>query len=298
VADQLLDIAKNYEDSSLKQEDIFNIRADAADVMTRCGSQDQKQIAKELIEEIARQEEGNNMIGGNSYLNSQNIHNTKISESIEKNIIKLWEEYGSNAREFGEVYNDIKTTISNVITDEIQIKCAFKSLSRIAIDTATFTNYELTSAKIFGLMWDKIQSMGETEPGKAIVIQNRLIEELIEMADTCSRGHIGRLMNVFSGFNMGLDISISFLDQLKANISGRLQAQIKNISDDELKDRVILGMMPDAEKEDRNTYLEVVTGGLNTIKDDLFNEFVGDGYITEQEFNTIFSETTIKILEN
>ena len=47
-----------------------------------------------------------------------------------------------------------------------------------------------------------------------------MIEELIDMADTCSSGHISRIINVLSGFDingMTIGINIGWKKQIQSN---------------------------------------------------------------------------------
>ena len=59
-------------------------------------------------------------------------------------------------------------------------------------------------------------------------MKDRLLEELVDMSGTCSSGFASRLVNVISGFG-DFNIRISWKDQIIANLTGRLNAKIKNI---------------------------------------------------------------------
>ena len=58
----------------------------------------------------------------------------------------------------------------------------------------------------------------------------RLEEECIEMAETCSRGHLIRLMNVFSGFE-DTTITIDPLIELKSLVHKRVQVYMETLKD-------------------------------------------------------------------
>ena len=61
-------------------------------------------------------------------------------------------------------------------------------------------------------------------------MQKRLLQELEDMAGTCSSGFISRLVNTISGFGE-LSISISFEDQIVSNFSARLNSYAQKICD-------------------------------------------------------------------
>jgi hypothetical protein len=63
-------------------------------------------------------------------------------------------------------------------------------------------------------------------------MKKRLLEELEEMSGTCSSGFASRLINVISGFGE-FSIRISWGDQIKANLFGRLNAAARRITDQE-----------------------------------------------------------------
>ena len=59
------------------------------------------------------------------------------------------------------------------------------------------------------------------------MLEDRLLQELMEMSETCSSGHAGRFVNVFAGVDA--DINISYEDQITANLAGRIKARILEV---------------------------------------------------------------------
>ena len=117
-----------------------------------------------------------------------------------------------------------------------------------------------------------------------------MVEELVDMADTCSSGHSGRFINVLSIYDD--TIRISWDDQIKSNIVGRLNAKIRDIKDEELQAQVSLGMLEDADEDDKKAYTQFIEKTLKDIKEELHGEFVGEGYVKEKEFLIAFAEGT------
>lgn len=298
VGDELLDIAKNYIDETKPIMEIYNIRADAADTISRLGALDQIEAAREIIRELGEiysEEDGAPSLlaikGSRTYVSdAQNIHNAEINKSVNKFILSLVEEYkGENIKKFNDIQEEVKKLIdSKTSNDPVKKMKAFGSLSRISIDTATFTEKYVTSSEVFSYLWRKINAIEEPKKSE---LQTRFVEELIDMNATCSTGHAGRLINIFSGFDCGMDILISFKEQLKANIAARLQSLIKILDDCDIKEKIILGMMEGADPEDRKIFIQFISNNSPSVRDELFKEFVDAGYMAGKEFDDIFIET-------
>jgi len=308
IGHKLLNLAENFQDPELALEENNNIQADAADVVIRLGTKIQKQQAKNMIEKLGYfevQSTGKKVSllthrGLRSYIaDSQNVHNKKINKLVNQFISRLVEEnQGKEIESYVDVSGYIKDIIYELENKSDRLK-ALKSLGRISIDTATFTNYDVNSADVMVYIWRKIQELRKKFPPEIIhEINNRLAEELIDMANTCATGHAARLINIFSGFNCGMDIQISFDDQLVANIGAIMQTKIKAINDDTLRDQIICGMMENSEPDDQRKCLEFISTEAPLIKESLHEEFVIPGYLSEEKYNKIFDKTVNRWLSS
>jgi len=70
-------------------------------------------------------------------------------------------------------------------------------------------------------------------------LMKRLCEELCDMADTCTTGHIGRLVNIFSGYD--LSVSIPVEDEIKSCVYARLTKIIGDKPED-IRDLILDSM--------------------------------------------------------
>lgn len=253
----------------------YNIRADVADVISRLGQPVNIRIrGQHLI----------NILGEKNqyYEDKQNIHNSSINSSAQRYIRSIVK-HDPRPTSYTDIHSAISECIyKNNIPAENRIKI-FKSLDRINIDTATFTDYRITCADFLGYIWNRIQKHDYKNE-----LENRLIEELIDMADTCSTGHINRLVNVFSGFDENV-ITISWKDQIKANKNLLIERYIKDMKDDELKEDIIIGMSLDSEQQYKDKYNRFISN-LN-IEEQLYKEFVSPGYVSEKEFKLYYNES-------
>lgn len=287
VVAELLSIANN-------QENEENIRADAADVILRLGGAEESKTARDIIIKL-----GYSGLGKSSdtqpsdriktiYNNSQNMHNEKIEESVSKYIEKLIEGYATTKR---PTFERVLTGVIQLVKDrgytQKQKHSVKAALNRISIDTATFTSLKVTLCDILSCVWMKIAEFDKDEDMKKL-LEDRLLEELSEMGPTCSSGHSGRFVNVLSAVDDTL--RISFEDQIIANVAGRINAKIKAIPDEDMKMSIHAGMFPQADDEDAKIYKDFMKNTITDLEKELRKEFVGDGYVKEEEFRFYFDK--------
>lgn len=273
VEDAILNIALNAVGKD--DDDTHKIRADAADILLRLASNAElKAKAGEIIEKLGG--------GDDLYSNQENIHNTQIQESTNKYIEKLVVNL-SNIPTFDVIHNAITQLINELDLSFAQQIHALKSLNRISIDTAKFTKFHLNMAQIMCYVWKKIDTF-EASIQKELKI--RLIEEFIDMTDTCSTGHNSRLVNIFCGYDEDV-IQISIEDQLKSNIQARFMKLLENDSDVE---ELVMGIDETASKEDREIFVKFAKSKQEGLKQELYNEFVGGGFMNKNSFLNIFEK--------
>ena len=199
IEDILLSIARNDPE--------YNTRADACDILLNTS---QREAAGIILKELSRERGKFNTI----YNNRQNVHSSSLEKSIQKIVEQL-----SNVN------------LSSVTTEEIEEillrhaeekdKESIKtSIFRIIIDNGIYNGNSLVS--ILNRIWTVINSKKERD-----TLINRLIEELVDMSNTCSSGHLSRLVNTLSGF--GYELNIGFEDQIRSNLFARFEKYIKQI---------------------------------------------------------------------
>jgi hypothetical protein len=180
-------------------KETLNTRADAADTLHHYSTGQIQQQAIELLTEL----------GGKCrtlYESKQNVHAVEISGALKV----LVYEPTIRIDEIIKYFHQLEDQAVNA------------SLGRIFIDVATYGNQEkYTALQILERLWTYIQ----VSPHKQ-ELERRMIEELQEMADTCSSGHAIRLLNVMSGYiSDGLSICVE--DQIIANFKGRINARLR-----------------------------------------------------------------------
>lgn len=266
-----------------------NTRADAADVIFRLGTPEQKKIAREIITNL-----GFSTIEGKGmgslmdrtktiYSDSQNIH--QFQDQIDAFAEKIVNETNIIPRSFPEVHNEVSECVRKVVSNNEDRFKAFKALNRISIDTARFTSRKVTLAEIFVHVWIRILRY---EPEKQEELKKRMVEELIDMNETCSSGHSGRFINVLS--DVDVTLKISWGEQIRSNMAGRMMARIRDCPDIELRSRLALAESELADEEDKEEYIRFIEENLPSLREELEKEFVGGRYVNQKTFNKAFDQ--------
>jgi hypothetical protein len=251
-----------------------NTRATAADIILREGSEPDKIKARKIITALGGAEEKKSSV----FDNSQNVHSTAISDSVNKYIEKLVVR-DVKLKSIADVMSEIMDVVKSKVPVGSKRFAATNALNRIKIDTARFSSFKATPAEILCHIWERIQSYDDKVQS---TLETRLTEELIEMSETCSSGYAARLLNVLSGVEVQL--KIGWADQIIANAKGRMNAAIRDCKDDKSREILALGTVDDSLKAEYNALIKRL---LDPIKQQLLSEFVTDGgYISTNEFNT------------
>ena len=160
IGQRLLDIAN---DLSIDE----NIRADAADVVLREGTLEQRMLARIALSDLgyaAVDAKSSNILDRvrTVYTNSQNVHDDALAESMVKFIEKIVSDTTISPRPYEEVHEEISQMVRSRKFDAKRRLGIFRALSRVEVDTATFTSYKVTIAEILVHVWERI-CMAEPE---------------------------------------------------------------------------------------------------------------------------------------
>lgn len=244
----------------------YNRRADAADVLLRIGvTKEYKDIGKRIINQLASMD---GKIVHTIFDNAQNVHTEKVEESVNDILGFLsgsLQKINGEPIDFSYINTQIesilrteKQALYRVLADEnIKEKCVYcqsgieelilheehkfcgekcvqmhtretkirLAMNRIYMDRALYSKFNNSLINILLRVWSYISTKEEETQ---IEMKHRLLEELEEMSDTCSSGFASRLVNVLSGFSE-FNILISWEEQIRANVAGRLNAKIRDI---------------------------------------------------------------------
>lgn len=243
-----------------------DVRADACDVILQYGGDKAREGARALLFVIG----GGNMSRNNIYKNSQNVHIRSIEESVQKIIEKLscYHPKGGKIYDFSKTREDIVKKIEDHENKEEKVGIE-EAMTRILIDRAVYGTTNLTLAGILAKIWTYIQDSEFKEE-----LEKRLFEELLESNNKCSSGYASRLVNTLSGFDENMSVSISFEDQIVANLEGRLNKMIRELRDEDYMILVLEEMtIPVIFFDQRRNFLKFFREHISKIREEMYNEF-------------------------
>jgi hypothetical protein len=259
--------------SVAKDKDVqINYRAECADILDRTGYDSYKKYGREIINELGSLYTQNK--SKTIYTNLQNVHDETITEKIIDTLRYLMSTIVvPPERNTGEIYERI-VCLSENDNRKDRIVASFQ---RILIDTAKYEG--LCVSDILLLVWEKICSSSNKSE-----LETRLLDELYEMNDTCSSGHLTRIMNILSGFFDDIQpVKISYREQLRTNVFARYTAVIRTLSQD-IQDQIIQEMT----SETKDVVNEVIFS--LSPEDELRDEFV-PRYLSKEDFNEVYEKS-------
>ena len=298
----------------------YNTRADAADLLITQGlSELGRQTGREIIRQLG---EGDNNIK-NIYNNKQNIHDSSIDTSIKKIIDVIMStdlennnlSYDKLCNEIIKLFciqNNIELTEENLnISKMYDFKNASKETDFIQLTTEddyiiSKENYEKIPNNMFDLNVIKSslgrfqldRSINNNVQNKQLFIQvwnvinchkdkdeliKRLFQELIEMNDTCSTGHVSRLANIFSGFELNgeiIKLNIDCKSEMFAVTMAKINKLVENLSsnnrkeDEEYQNNILEELMWNSNYEKRVNLNRFLRENLMNIREELYDEYV------------------------
>lgn len=310
--DLLLKVGK---DVTLEED----VRADALDfIRTRALAQKNKadlELSTKLLMDLGSEASasGNITIAKKVktiYENSQNVHDDLVSDAIMTFINDMDE--NKDTYSFSQVESDIAALYQTWGTSSDEVKKARSAIYRCSIDHSTFGQGSFTVKKIFCYIWTLVQDFRDLKLVKtsektsdaaagekplkgrvvADLLERRFVDALIEMGDTCTTGHVARLAQVMQGY--GVDVKISFKQQIKANVSGRIGAMVRDETDEAMVEALTLGVLEDADKEIKDKYEKWMKVKLEKLKIVLWKEF--SAHVKKADFEEAFAEAAGELL--
>jgi hypothetical protein len=249
-----------------------NTIADVADLLLRFNNTDAKQKGMEILSRL----EG--IKGRRSfYQNSQNIHHINIDNNLQEFINFLSSNQslvvvqGSDE----EFYQKIKHKLLELSEHNVKV---LQALNRIYLDPTYYGGFSILTILI--KCWLVIENHEHKDE-----LLKRVIEELIDMSETCSTGHLLRLSNIFSGF--GFQLKMDIQKEMRSKISHIVNKQLKKESDDEQLD--LIDNM--TSEEEMNKFCKFFMRHVEYIKSELLNDY--KDILDRDEFEEMFRKELV-----
>lgn len=209
-------------------------------------------------------------VNKNIYNNKQNIHSINIDKSVKPFFEKLitidFDSHipsNTDDENIHKTITEIIETCKNVIENNkmnVSIEKIERTIQRFILDNNVYTEKFLSLLHLLFrcYFYIMITNGGNEE------LQKRFVEEMAEMADTCSTGHLVRLANIFSGFDTSMFMDVE--EELKACIFHRL-TNIINSKPESVKEKIY----EDIQSED---FMKSLSHDLVVLFNELEKEYV------------------------
>ena len=232
------------------------IQTDVADMILNIHNSIPDDLRKKAIDIIIE-------AGGNHfsmYHNQENIHN--IQESSITPILKiLQQKYGHFKRELENDISIVKEKSRG--QKEIEI-----SLLRIQLDSQYYNNLKIRN--IFQLVISYILSHPDIEQE----LWKRCLEELQEMSGKCSTGYAVRLLNILSGFDEELSVTIPEDERFKSIFFHKLNKHLSDNEDGDNQSNILYELTIDSSKPElRQNFLKFFRKVFPILSNEMYQEF-------------------------
>ena len=264
----------------------YNKRADCVDVILSLGDETFKKIAGRILLELGDIAERSDK---SIYAFKQNVHMVdKCTLKEFRKLVKLSKELGNCG---AHTFKDIQKIIfSNEQTDEIKV-----SMQRIRNDNYKYEGFSMTDILI--MVWKVYEWSGEQE------LKNRLMEELTEMSNTCTSGHVTRLVNALSGFNFTSPngelveflVGINWEDQIYNYLQILFMKKIRELDDSDYQGDILIELDGDTPFSERKHLYQFYITNINDIIVDIKKEFIDYGHIDDRDFDEYMSMAIVKL---
>jgi hypothetical protein len=274
----------------------LNLRLEACDIIFLEGSETDRSRVSSIFDSIAPSTEYTN--------NSENVHIASIQASVERSIDALvnkskcilrnrlpaCESHPVRRPSAGLASSDVRlerqsertsSELDRIGSEDVLLRRYNEepefvkikgSLHRIFNHTfLKFTKHKLTLRDIIALVCLVIEDCEITLHDE---LYRRLGQELADMNDTCSRGYVTRLVNVFSGFEIdALGITLSFEDEIYAIFANKVNKLIAD-APDELRDVLLEQLtIPSNEHARRQELTRYLRPFLPTVWNEIYTAF-------------------------
>ncbi len=274
-----------------------NAIADIADFLLGTSDDEYKLIGKTLLESVS--------FDGKSiktfYNNAQNIHHIDVDKSINPFIEKLidmnfetkvpnMEDEDAYSKFLQKFITDIEKNANEFgFSDENKTRIKH-AITRFIFDNTLYSSFNISLLQLLIKAYLYIQ----VHPFKDELLK-RMCEELSEMSDTCTTGHIYRLVNIFSAYDVEMTMPVE--EEIKSCVFARLQKAISLKSDEE-QDAIyeVIGSSDDIKNKEKKKIetLKEIKGEEEYIDEDLLMNKQED---PEIEFNRLMGKDIEKLYE-
>lgn len=277
VKNNLLLLQIIFKDDNTFQNNLFqiatsttvdlNLKLEACDILHSNGSQSIKSKAEFILQKV---------LPDTVYTsNPENAHLTSLLPSIEKSIHSML-----SLNEGKDLPQNLHSFLIKKFMNHPDAIKINRALNRIFnYNFLKFSKYKLTLKQILEHIFLIIT---ECQPDLQNQLYKRLEEELIDMYDTCSQGYLTRLINIFSGFEVGtIGITISYEDEIYSIFSNKINFLVSN-APEEIKSQLLEELMvPSDDYANRLNLIRYLRPHIPIIWNEIFELYKDELTITD-----------------
>jgi hypothetical protein len=196
-----------------EKEDI-QLRSEAADMLVRLGTPNFRAAGQRVIQQGVKGHTRKTL-----YDDEQNVHQVSYQSALEK----ILEKVGDSIEKFSvdQILHHLRSQM-RINSENTLLHSACDSFERIVLDTATYSGHSMS--KILQYVYAYVQ-----QSPHRVELENRFLEELVEMKGWCSTGHVVRLLNIVSGFDSDVTLRVDPSQEIKSAVFARLGFAIKKL---------------------------------------------------------------------
>jgi hypothetical protein len=220
------------------------------------------------------------------YNNSQNIHKVNVEESINpfiEKLVNLNVYIPTDEDEYVDFIDSLIDRIRDYADNILKFESAdqirvINSINRFILDNTLYSKYSVSLLYLLIRCENYISTHSQKDE-----LMLRLCQELCDMADTCTTGHIYRLVNVFSGYEVAMSIPIE--EEVKSCVFARLRKLIDTKTEEE-QDQIFgcIGTSEDI-KAKAKTRVDTTSKLVGSKYGYIEKESVMEGVIEEKDIN-------------
>lgn len=183
----------------------------------------------------------------NVYSSSQNVH--QVQADVEGFLETLSQHEGVD---FAVIQSDLAQKRDNGVD---------RALTRIAMDRTLYSNKAWTLKGMLCKVYGMIQRHNDRD-----ALMQRLVEELHDMSDTCSSGHLLRLINVFTGFEGGITLGVR--EEITTVVNHRINLLVQKQPEDVVE--AIVDALSDGQED---VLMKHLYSQLAQLHDELWTDY-------------------------
>jgi hypothetical protein len=186
---------------------------------------------------------------------------------------------------------------NTIDTKMLHLNSIKSSLTRFKLDRSNRTMYSDVPKiqTLFIKIWNIIKQHEHKE-----TLKQRLFEELIDMNGTCSTGHVYRLINILSGFEIDgkiLEIKMDIKTEMSAVMMAKINKKIQEIEDEEYQSNIMDELIWNSNFEERVNLNRFLRENVMVFRDELYKEYVTEQMMIDNETFEIYFRFILEKLQ-